>query len=256
MISQIGKLNYLTELFGMKSFQIARYSWDYFLNKKLPQEDVVIDNPVMGKIYCRAKTTDLMYAFYSYERKVKDLIKQHANDADYFIDVGACIGEFSVWAAQLGLKSFAFEPCSENFKILKKNIQLNNFESKITPLNFALGSKTTTTEIRIHPTNKGYTGKHVAHKQGYFETIEVKPLDSILEQLNIAPKSKCIIKIDAEGMEPDVINGAENFLKSVRGGVIIFEAHNAHSSPTAALIKDITQADAFVVDDLNMAVCY
>ncbi|TXC77114.1 FkbM family methyltransferase [Luteibaculum oceani] len=256
MISQLGKLNYLTELVGMKSFQVAKYAWNYFLNKQLPDQDLIIENPVMGKVFCRAETTDLMYAFYSYEKKVKDLIKKHASEADIFIDVGACIGEFSVWAAQLGLDCFAFEPSTENFCILEKNIELNDFTSKIKPFNFALGAEDAETDIRIHPTNKGYSGKYVAHKQGHFETIQIKPLDNLVEQLEIPTDCKCIIKIDAEGMEPDVIDGARQFLNATNGGVIIFEAHNAHSSPTAELIKSITEADAFIVDELNMAVCY
>ena len=50
------------------------------------------------------------------------------NDSDAVLDIGANIGVFSVSAAKKGASVYAFEPCKDNFKLLKKNIEINNTE--------------------------------------------------------------------------------------------------------------------------------
>lgn len=44
-------------------------------------------------------------------------------------DVGANIGLYSIFAAKRGVKVFAFEPESQNFAVLQKNILLNRLEN-------------------------------------------------------------------------------------------------------------------------------
>lgn len=51
------------------------------------------------------------------------------------IDAGANAGFFSIYAAKLGAKKvYAFEPVTETYEILKRNISLNKLENVIIPI--------------------------------------------------------------------------------------------------------------------------
>src|SRR5438309_762565 len=53
-------------------------------------------------------------------------------------DVGANMGQYSLYAAYRGIDVHAFEPESQNFALLCRNIAINNLGYKITPWPIAL----------------------------------------------------------------------------------------------------------------------
>ena len=75
-----------------------------------------------------------------YERDKFNFIKNNLKRNDIFIDVGANIGDFSLYAAKLARegKVLSFEPSSDNFKMLKKSIKVNNYNN-IFPHQVAIG---------------------------------------------------------------------------------------------------------------------
>jgi len=69
-----------------------------------------------------------------WEESSTKIFKNSINEGDIVVDVGASIGYFTLLAAKLvGNKGkvFAFEPGPENFKILKKNVEVNKYDNVI-----------------------------------------------------------------------------------------------------------------------------
>jgi len=61
-----------------------------------------------------------------------NLIKNKIKEGDIVLNIGANIGYYTLLIARLvgsNGKVFAFEPDLNNFKILKKNIEINNYKN-------------------------------------------------------------------------------------------------------------------------------
>ena len=74
-----------------------------------------------------------------------------------FIDIGAWIGPYTLVAAKLGMRVFAFEPDKIAFEVLKKNIQLNEFKYKPEIYNFGLSKKETIAYLYSNTNAVSYT---------------------------------------------------------------------------------------------------
>lgn len=133
------------------------------------------------------------------------------------IDVGACFGTHSLYfAAVCGFSVLAIEPRDDNFEVLLRNIALNR-PINIRTLNAAVGSHTGfVTLAQELAGNRGSTTATVAAAG-----IPLLTIDSL------ATSSVCLIKIDVEGMELDVLHGAEHTIKTHRP-LIYVEAPHTH----------------------------
>lgn len=195
----------------------------YVFRKKLPPTDRVIHSR-LGKIYTRALTTDFMYANYAYEFFLKKFILKHINQFEVFFDVGSCIGEYAVWLNRHNKQSVCFEPVTENRASLLKNLELNGISTKVKVMAEALGAETGTALVHVQESNKGASSiQKLRNTQAYTETIQISTLDLMVPALALPADAAVLMKIDAEGMELDVIRGATAFIKSTRQLIIIYE---------------------------------
>lgn len=150
----------------------------------------------------------------------KEFIKQlliKSKNEDVFLDVGASYGLYSILLAKKVRKVIAFEPELKSYRLLQKNINLNNVEN-LTVFMMALGSyegklglyKSTTANIGTHSfiKRKDYP---VSTRE---TVVEVARGDFLVQQRNICLPS--IVKIDVEGYELEVLQGLEQTLKNVR----------------------------------------
>tara|TARA_Y100000591_G_scaffold332888_1_gene372126 strand:- start:1656 stop:2567 length:912 start_codon:yes stop_codon:yes gene_type:complete len=141
------------------------------------------------------------------------------------LDIGANIGNHSLFFADYFNKVFAFEPLTKNYELLELNIKLKNNISaynlggsnkdeinKIyTPLNFDSGHS------KI-PNDKTFMDTEKENFQS--EEVKLKRLDDfvIKEKINNIK----FIKIDVEGYEYKVLQGVEKLLKNEKP-VVAFE---------------------------------
>lgn len=117
------------------------------------------------------------------------------------IDIGANIGAFSVYSAFKNKKVFAIEPEPNNLEALKENIDLNNMQEKIIVCPYGISDYKGVAVI----SNEG--GGSTIKDDGIFGAeIEIMPLDNFFYLYNI--EEVCILKIDVEGSEPEIILGA------------------------------------------------
>lgn len=132
---------------------------------------------------------------------------------DTVVDAGACFGAFTVLAAQVAAKVYSFEPHPENFTLLRENTKdLKNVEL----YNVALGNHSGEAHMdSIFPL--GNTGGGQINLHGDIQ-VAVKRLDEMVSRADF-------LKIDVEGLEMDVLEGAERLLRQEKKPRLAIEVH-------------------------------
>ena len=126
------------------------------------------------------------------------------------IDVGSNLGEFAIYCARLGAKRvYAFEPVTETFKILKKQIKINNLKGRVIPIKMALGNKNETSKINFNML--GDLRANIDGSGSKSEAIKIIRLDYFCKKEEINKVD--FIKIDVEGYEENVLKGAIKIIK-------------------------------------------
>jgi FkbM family methyltransferase len=140
---------------------------------------------------------------------------------DLFVDIGANIGSYTVLAGgHVGATVVSIEPVPQTFEHLKRNIAINHIGDHVLVYNFALGNE----KGHISFTSTLDTMNHVATGTE-INTIEVPvdTLDSVLEK----EKEPVLLKIDVEGFETNVLNGANATLDKKELKAIIIELNGS-----------------------------
>tara|TARA_B110000438_G_scaffold240875_1_gene239758 strand:- start:3604 stop:4500 length:897 start_codon:yes stop_codon:yes gene_type:complete len=139
-----------------------------------------------------------------------------------FWDIGANIGLYSIYAAtkHSKLKVFAFEPSTNNLPILTRNIHINNLSENITVNQFPLTNQENVfMTMRENDFNEG-GGLHTFGEKINFEGKEFfgqnnykiygTSIDYLLEKKILEIPD--YIKIDVDGIEHLILQGAEKYL--------------------------------------------
>jgi FkbM family methyltransferase len=153
---------------------------------------------------------------YDYDEML--LMMHFLREGDNFIDVGANVGVYSVLASGVSkANSYCFEPIPATFNCLKRNINYNNLSHKVTLFNNGVGNKQDT----IYFTNNLGAVNHVVNKEEANSlAVKVNALDNFLD--GVAPH---FLKVDVEGFEAHVINGAEKTLSNPNLSVLLIETN-------------------------------
>jgi FkbM family methyltransferase len=139
---------------------------------------------------------------------------------EMFWDIGANIGCYSLYAARRGIQTAAFEPSAYNFFVLQKNIDINRFNHIITAYPIALSNSNGFGKLLLSEEGIGgadntfSTDKRSERIQGSVSFT----IDTLIEQGYIPSPDH--IKIDVDGIERDILSGAEKSLQSVKSILI------------------------------------
>lgn len=155
------------------------------------------------------------------DRRIK-LLKNY--NIDTVLDVGANIGQYGSELRNIGFngKIISFEPTSDAFKKLEKlakndknwdvhNFSLGDFDGE-TEINIAKNSVSSSMLESLPQLTLSAPDAKFINK----ETITVKKIDSIFDELDLKNKN-IYLKIDTQGYENMVINGAKNSLAQIIG---------------------------------------
>ena len=138
-----------------------------------------------------------------YERDILDAVVEILSKNNLlggnFIDVGANIGNHSIFMSYYFDQVIAFEPLHENYRYLKFNSELR---PNIRPLQIGLGSSESTVEMKYCPDNRGKSGQFVGDASWVIEKVKVQAFDQI--NIGVGPT---VVKIDVEGAELSVLEG-------------------------------------------------
>ena len=135
-----------------------------------------------------------------------------------FLDVGAAIGQFTVFAAfSKSGRVHAFEPGSENLATLRSNIARNDIGHRVTIHQMALSNRTGEAEFATASNPFMSRLDRTGPKTG--EKVAVDTLTNVVERLGINHVS--VMKINVAGFEPEVIEGAMPILAQGRVDVLV-----------------------------------
>jgi FkbM family methyltransferase len=201
----------------------------------------------LGKFKVRANTTDFQFINYTYEKAVKKYIEQ-LPDIYHFIDIGACIGEYCVWLAGKGISSTAFEPV--NYLGAEENIRINNAESKVTLYRCGLGSQKSKVYFNVLATVTGSSSIDRERNDGE-GNIDIDTLDNVMADFAPSPNDLVVMKLDVEGMEKEVIEGAKLFLRRVKNLHVIFEKFPESGSEIEDALGKHARFKSFRIDEAN-----
>ncbi len=145
-----------------------------------------------------------------------------------FLDVGANFGTHSVLFLSLGIPVIAFEPNPICFSQFKTICELNGLSGRWEQV--AIGNRNGQIEL-VYPDKEsswlGSVSSDVAvalKRSGEVITKQV-PLKKLDDFLSDVPLDKALIKIDVEGFEREVIQGASQILQRCKPK-IIFESND------------------------------
>jgi FkbM family methyltransferase len=141
---------------------------------------------------------------------------RYLKPGDWFIDVGASVGVFSIFALESGARVTAFEPNSDAAELYRENMKLNGYspelhESAVSNKNGTLGM---TFDLDV--------ANHVVfepdQRSSDVREVPTVTLDSVIGDATVAG-----LKLDTEGAERLVLEGAERALAEGRIKLIQLE---------------------------------
>ena len=130
---------------------------------------------------------------------------------ELIIDVGANIGSTCIASLKRNYasKGIAIEADINNFQMLKRNIELNNLEKKLLPLNYIVSNKSENYKIIK---NKNNYGANFVKKISAVGKKKNKVRSIKLDNLKINLPKKTLVWIDVQGFEPYVLKGSTNII--------------------------------------------
>ena len=135
-------------------------------------------------------------------------------DGGLFVDIGANVGTYTIWAAELGAEVIALEPAADTFALLQENIALNGYP--VTAVQAAAGDHCGTARFTA-----GLDAGNFLDPGGPAET-QLVTVDSLIGDRHVTG-----MKVDVEGFELDVLRGAARALAERRIGLIQLEWNQA-----------------------------
>jgi FkbM family methyltransferase len=177
-----------------------------------------------------------LYVSGMYEPCTTAVLKHVLHEGDTFVDIGANIGLISMVASRFVGASgsvISFEPSSRELARLRQHVEHNGL-SNVRPVQAALGRHEGSAVLRV--AGVGHSGLNTIEKrfmypgveEAYTETVPVVRLDDALTQLGVGRVH--VLKIDVEGGEHDVIEGARETITRDRP-VLLLEVAGAASAP-------------------------
>jgi FkbM family methyltransferase len=167
-----------------------------------------------------------------YELPTRNFLEKALRPGDLFIDVGAHWGFFTLQAVTHpagGIRAVAFEPDPMNAAVLCRNVTANSVADAAQVVCAACGAGPDIAPL-VANTSMGHSIRGVGLKppfgRGPAKWVPVVALDTALAHVPHA-EGRMILKVDAEGYEPQVLAGAPGLLDSGRVALIIWERGHA-----------------------------
>jgi FkbM family methyltransferase len=130
------------------------------------------------------------------------------SDSDYVIDVGANTGDLFIYFNGLNknINYLGFEPGLREYFCLKNNVGESRCQ------NIALGDSEAMLKFFYKPEFGDSSLIEMANYSSVYE-VKVRKLDDVLNDLNLSNVKIKLLKLEAEGAEPEILNGMVNSLE-------------------------------------------
>lgn len=167
-----------------------------------------------------------------YEKEMLLSLAGFLKPGDLIVDAGANIGNHSIFFAKCaGCRVLAFEPVDATFNLLQKNVALNEVQHLVSPIKSGLGRSSGKARIAsFDPANIGGTSLAL----GPDGDIDIVSID----ELNLDERVS-LIKVDVEGMDLDVLQGATQTLLRDRPWVVCEAATVSQRNAVASFMAEL-----------------
>ncbi len=160
----------------------------------------------------------------NYEHPIQELLARHLGPGDVFYDIGANAGFFTLLAARrVGPTGqvYAFEPVPDNLASVREQIEVNRL-AHVEAIGAAVGRAPGRLALRYSPGASAMARlAHVGHAQPDEQTLEVEVV--CLDDFVKDRRAPTLLKIDVEGAEGEVLEGARSVLE--KGPKLLLEVH-------------------------------
>lgn len=126
--------------------------------------------------------------------------RRYLRPGDLFVDVGANIGIYTLYAIECGAEAIAVEPVAHSADRLCEHLALNGYEAEV------VRKALTSTPGVVRMTTDADSYNHLTDAEGAGVDVEATTLDLLLDGRRAG------VKIDVEGAEALVLAGAEQAL--------------------------------------------
>lgn len=195
----------------------------------------------------------------TYESELAKACTEYVDPAFDAIDVGANIGFYTILLAKLvkGNRVLAIEPTRNALTRLKKNVAANLDDHSVVIFEGAVSNKNGTSQINFVEGSEEYSSlgvllhEAIADKPMLKSSVSTRTIDDLVAQFRLRPG---FIKIDVEGMEYAVLEGAKQTLSEFRP-IILAEVSDgllkANNASAASLLNLVKSAGYVTIDPDN-----
>jgi FkbM family methyltransferase len=254
-------MTFFYKILYSKLFNVIYRSLMYPLRKIIPNRFKI---PVTGTIKIQPNSSSKIL-FYSNETcpmtrhlywedegctfEYSKIFKKIIVDQNSFFDIGANVGYYSLLAKTLhpNILTYSFEPSKGPNYFLNKNKEMNQFQ-EMNIEKIALGDvngETTFFEdinpkykyLEHHASGTGNTQNTWNNDATNKYNVQIVTLDNFIKERNI--ESIDLIKMDTEGTEDKVLNGALNTIERFKPIIICEVLENRIEEKIQKIISDI-----------------
>jgi FkbM family methyltransferase len=147
--------------------------------------------------------------FGTYEPEETALVKGLVKPGDVVVDLGACIGYYTLLFSKLVGPSgrvIAFEPSPDSCSILRRNVSRNGL-TNVTVENAGAGASSCIGALHL---SSNRMDAHIEHREGDGAlSIKVVALDDYFPETSTID----FVKMDIQGLEPLVLRGMEGLVR-------------------------------------------
>lgn len=189
-------------------------------------------------------------SFSSKEPETLEWIEDYGGGGSFF-DVGANVGIYSIYYAKLfSDRVYSFEPSTLNLGLLTKNISVNRLQEQIVVVPIPLASKNQIARLHMSALEEGgahstfgamfgHDGLPLVEKMSYL--IPGMTMDSLLSSGQI-PEAPSLIKIDVDGIEHLILEGAHNVLRTPTLRSVLVEVNDQFQELALGVSQHLTDA--------------
>ena len=217
------------------------HRWFMFLNTKNKKVVKKVNDSFMElNLNDKGISRDL-YLYGIREKVATEKMKEILNKDDIVLEIGSNIGYYVLLESKRVSKIYAVEPVPNNFKMLEKNILLNNLKN-VETYNISIGDKNGISSIYI--SDKSNLHSFVSCVGNKKVDVEMKTLDSFISDKEFPT----VLRMDVEGYEYEILKSSKKFLEKMKKGSWIFIEIHKFQSRRAKEVFDIIKDSGFVLE--------
>jgi FkbM family methyltransferase len=211
---------------GLAKLPLAMSAYEYFYSKLAPEGAVLVE--VHGqKMYVNAADKPLgrsLITTGAYEKTETEIFRSVLKPGMTVVDIGANVGYYTLIAASMVEPSgrvYAFEPEPANYELLTRNIAANGHQNVLASPE-AVSNTSGSIKLYIDSQNFGnrsFSQANIVHNGGAVD-VNTTSLDILWSSGKIANEID-VMKIDAQGAEGFIVEGAQKILREQRPKILM-----------------------------------